>query len=338
MGLPLKVGAWLFAGLLPVMGQTAPSSQPPSPAQPPATAQQTSKTEDSLVEIPFELACGKAVFVKGTIGNSPPLAFLLDSGSGSSYLLDVERARSLGLLPDRKFNLEGGGEERPAAFTTAGVPIHLAGVTLVPHHIVLTDFHWLQQRCGLPLDGLIGYDLFHRYAVEINYSKNLLRLHSADFEYRGPGEQLPLSVGARKMLSVPAEINIAGEAAIPVHLLVDTGDALIPLALTRDFVEKHPSLKKLADGPEKARIQGLGGRSNLHVSKIKSLKLGSYVFHDLKTGLSDDQSGGLSQGDYDGVIGAALLSKFNVIFDLAHEKLVLEPNSCPAQFESFTTP
>lgn len=324
MGLSLKVAAWLFSSVLPMIGQTTPIWEAPagqSPAGP-----QIEKAQDPPIEIPLELACGKAVFVKGTIGDSSSLTFLLDSGSGSSYLLDMERARSLGLLPDQKFNLEGGGQQHPRAFTTTGVPINLGGVTLNPRHIVLTDFHWLEQRCGIPVDGLIGYDLFRQYAVEINYSKMVLRLRDRNFEYHGSGERLPLSIDEHHMFSVPAEISIKGETAIPVHLLVDTGDALVPLALTREFVQKHHALKKLARGREKTRIEGLGGKSKLHVSRIRSLKLGGYIFRELRTGFSEDRSGGLSSGEYDGVIGAAMLSKFNLIFDLAHEKLILEPN------------
>jgi Aspartyl protease len=282
--------------------------------------------KNPVAQIPITVGCGKAVFVQGRIRGSAPLNLLVDSGGGSSYLLDTERAHALGLDPQRRFNLEGGGENQPAAFATRGEAIELPGVTLNPPSIVLTDFHWLEERCGLRIDGMIGYDLFRRYTVKINFAKNLLELYKSDVEYAGKGDRVPLWEDAEHMLSIPAELSVDGEPERQVKLVVDTGDALVPIAFTREFVENYEFLKKLKRGPQQSRIEGLGGRTHLNLAQVKSLRIGGYVFRDLQVGLSEDQNGGLAHGDYDGVLGAEILSKFNLIFDLAHKQLILESN------------
>jgi len=290
-----------------------------------ASRAQTRHEDDPAIEVPIEIGCGKAVFIRGAIQHTPALTFLVDSGGGSSYILDIARARSFGLEPYRKFRLEGGGQDYSAAFSTAGIPIELAGVTLKPSKIVAADLTWLSKRCGMQIDGIIGYDLFRTYAVEISYSKKMLRLHDSNFQYAGQGDRLPLTEDRDHILCVPAQLELSSEPPLPVNLVVDTG-AAVPITFTRQFVDKHQLMNKLKRHSGGGRVQGMGGKSEMRVAEAKSLKLGSFLFRDLKIGLSRDHSGGLAEGNYDGIMGAAMLSKFDLIFDLEHRQLILESN------------
>jgi len=58
-----------------------------------ASKAQTRHEGDSAIEVPLEVGCGKAVFIRGTIQQTPALNFLVDSGGGSSYILDLARSR-----------------------------------------------------------------------------------------------------------------------------------------------------------------------------------------------------------------------------------------------------
>jgi Aspartyl protease len=295
-----------------------------------ASHAQARHEDDPAIEVPLEIGCGKAVFIHGKIDQTPALTFLIDSGGGSSYILDMARARAFGLEPYRKFRLEGGGQDYSAAFSTAGVPIELTGVTLRPSKIVVADLTWLSKRCGMQIDGIIGYDLFRTYAVEISYSKKMLRLHDSNFQYAGQGDRLPLTEDRDHILCVPAQLELLSEPPLDVNLVVDTG-ATVPIAFTRQFVDKHQLLHKLKRNSSGGRVQGMGGKSQIRVAEAKSLKLGSFLFRDLKIGLSQDHSGGLAEGNYDGIMGAAMLSKFDLIFDLEHRQLILESNFAAAK-------
>jgi hypothetical protein len=295
-----------------------------------ASHAQARHEDDPAIEVPLEIGCGKAAFIHGTIEHTPALTFLIDSGGGSSYILDMARARAFGLEPYRRFRLEGGGQDYSAAFSTAGVPIELTGVTLRPSKIVVADLTWLSKRCGMQIDGIIGYDLFRTYAVEISYSKKMLRLHDSNFQYAGQGDRLPLTEDRDHILCVPAQLELLSEPPLDVNLVVDTG-ATVPIAFTRQFVDKHQLLHKLKRNSSGGRVQGMGGKSQIRVAEAKSLKLGSFLFRDLKIGLSQDHSGGLAEGNYDGIMGAAMLSKFDLIFDLEHRQLILESNFAVAK-------
>jgi Aspartyl protease len=322
MAWPAKLSILLLTSVLLLSAQVANSAG--------ASRAQAGHEDGRVIEVPLEIGCGKAAFIHGTIEHTPALTFLVDSGGGSSYILDLSRARAFGLEPYRRFRLEGGGQDYSAAFSTAGVPIELTGVTLRPSKIVVADLTWLSKRCGMQIDGIIGYDLFRTYAVEISYSKKMLRLHDSNFQYAGQGDRLPLTEDRDHILCVPAQLELLSEPPLDVNLVVDTG-ATVPIAFTRQFVDKHQLLHKLKRNSSGGRVQGMGGKSQIRVAEAKSLKLGSFLFRDLKIGLSQDHSGGLAEGNYDGIMGAAMLSKFDLIFDLEHRQLILESNFAAAK-------
>jgi aspartyl protease len=323
---PLQVSILLLLSALVI------SAQAPLPAATPrrASEPQTKHEYDPAIEVPVEFGCGKAVFIHGKMNGTPALTFLIDSGGGSSYILDLARAQSFRLEPYRRYRLEGGGQDYSAAFSTAGVPIELPGVTLRPSKIVVADLTWLSKRCGMQIDGIIGYDLFRSYAVEISYSKKMLRLYDSNFQYNGQGDRLPITEDRDHLLCVPAQLELTTDAPVDVRLVVDTG-ATVPIAFTREFVEKHQLMHKLKRDSGSGRVQGMGGKSQMSVAEAKSLKLGNFLFRDLRIGLSRDHTGGLAEGNYDGIMGAAMLSKFDLIFDLEHQQLILESNFSAAK-------
>ena len=326
MAKPAKLSILLLISVL-VMSAYA-AAQAPNPKS--ASQPQTKHEYDPAIEVPLEIGCGRAVFIHGKMNDTPALTFLIDSGGGSSYILDLARARFFRLEPYRRYRLEGGGQDYSAAFSTAGVPIELPGVTLRPSKIVVADLAWLSKRCGMQIDGIIGYDLFRTYAVEISYSKKMLRLHDSNFQYGGQGDRLPLTEDRDHILCVPAQLELSSDPPVDLRLVVDTG-AIVPIALTREFVEKHQLMHKLKRDSSGGRVQGMGGKSHISVAEAKSLKLGNFLFRDLKIGLSRDHSGGLAEGNYDGIMGAAMLSKFDLIFDLEHRQLILESNFAVAK-------
>lgn len=326
MSSPTQVSILLLLTVLVMSARGAtPAASPQGPSQP-----QTKHEYDPAIEIPLEIGCGKAVFIHGKMNDTPALTFMVDSGGGSSYILDLARARFFGLQPYRRYRLEGGGQDYSAAFSTAGIPIELAGVTLRPSKIVVADLTWLSTRCGMQIDGIIGYDLFRSYAVEISYSKKVLRLHDSNFQYNGQGDRLPITEDRDHILCVPAQLELSSDPPVDVRLVVDTG-ATVPIAFTREFVEKHQLMHKLKRNSGGGRVQGMGGKSQISLAEAKSLKLGNFLFRDLRIGLSRDHTGGLAEGNYDGIMGAAMLSKFDLIFDLEHQQLILESNFAVAK-------
>src|SRR5437879_6130049 len=62
---------------------------------PPVSTDLQFASGQSARRIPFELV-GNHIYLRGSVNNSEPLWFLLDTGAAGSYL-DVQRAKALGL-------------------------------------------------------------------------------------------------------------------------------------------------------------------------------------------------------------------------------------------------
>src|SRR5437879_9106468 len=81
------VGFLLFQ--LPLRGSAQETKSPP------VSADSQFASGQSARRIPFELV-GNHIYLRGSVNNSEPLWFLLDTGAAASYL-DAQRAKALGL-------------------------------------------------------------------------------------------------------------------------------------------------------------------------------------------------------------------------------------------------
>ena len=73
------------------------------------------------------------------------------------------------------------------------------------------------------IQGILGYDLFRRYVVRVDFERELLTLYRpGDFRYEADGEILELSFSQRKPY-VTAEVILHDGTSVPVKLHVDLG-------------------------------------------------------------------------------------------------------------------
>src|SRR5690606_28863948 len=84
-------------------------------------------------------------------------------------------------------------------------------------------------RLGIPVHGIIGYDIFKDFIVEINYGSKFIRLNNPDtYKYKTCRncETLNLTLFNNKPF-IDAIVEVKGEE-VPVKLLMDSGgsDAL----------------------------------------------------------------------------------------------------------------
>jgi membrane-associated protease RseP (regulator of RpoE activity) len=111
---------------------------------------------------------------------------------------------------------------------------------------------------------------------------------------------------------------------VPGMYYIDTGSRA-ELSLTKPFAERqhlrqtHPKGVVAIDG------WGVGGPSRAFVTKGRSLKIGPFELHDVVTSFSTDKGGAFTSASYEGNIGSALLKRFVVTFDYAHELMYLKP-------------
>src|SRR5258708_2168643 len=72
---------------------------------------------------------------------------------------------------------------------------------------------------------------------------------------------------------------------------------------------------------------GVSGEVKLLVGRLPSLQLGHFTLTGPVIHFAQDRKGSFAGSDFSGVIGGELLRRFKVIFDYAHERMILEPNA-----------
>lgn len=96
------------------------------PQQVPAPVKSSNKT---LVTIPADVTAYGLIFLRARVNNSQPLWFVLDSGASFPFVIDVKRARALGLELQGHFTREGGaGQGAYEVAETRGVSISVSGL------------------------------------------------------------------------------------------------------------------------------------------------------------------------------------------------------------------
>ena len=262
----------------------------------------------SLATIPFELY-GNQIFVRVRVNNSGPFWFVVDSGAGG-WIVDRAHAVRLGLrLEQETAQGTGAGSGSYDVSYVKDVSFRLSDFTIPVPLIGVIDLSNNRSQIGREIEGLVGYDFFEKFIVEIDYEAKIIRLFDPKtYLYSGVGETIPIAVDreARNPF-LTAEITVQGAAPQLRKLLIDTGSND---ALDDSFVAK-------STGPKREAVSGvgLGKEFKSTVGTVSRVRLGAVSLENVYAG-----AGGVA------LVGGEILRRFTVIFDYAHGHMILEPN------------
>lgn len=275
-------------------------------------------------KIPFELVSNH-IYLKVKMNNSPPLSFILDTGAGANCL-NLSKAQELGIQTVGRVEAKGVGGSSDASFLKAD-SIVVGDLTLLDQNMAAIQLSLLGRFDGRQIDGILGYDLFCRFVVEIDYANQTLTIWEPDsFTYSGPGERIDILIeGNTPQLTG----MIDGEQVADFR--IDTGSRN-SLDLHAPFVREHELLKKYPKYVDAPAGFGVGGATKGVIGRIKSLQIGNFTIPSPVTGFSLADQGAFATTKSAGNIGGGLLKRFKVIFDYAHNQMILEKN------ESFDLP
>lgn len=305
----------------------------------PTTASRTIQSQSNIVApsaavtIPFELV-NKHVVIQVKVNNSRPLSFVLDTGDKFA-IIDLERAKELGLTLQGEISAAGAGSERPtgafvrnSTFTVPG----LAGFSQ-PVNIALPVRH-LAPRMGQDFDGILGSEFIKEFVLELDYQARVIKLHDKDkFNYTGNGESIPIKLNGAGHPIIDGEVTPVGSDPVKGSFVLDIGSSAA-LILYSPFVIAHhligPNLKTI----KAIGVGGAGGASSGRIGRVSELRIGSFKISNLTTMFSEDKEGALASSAVLGNIGAQILNKFRLLLDYSHDRIILEPNSTfPEAFE-----
>jgi predicted aspartyl protease len=264
---------------------------------------------------------GKLVVLPVRINDSPPLPFILDTGA-STNVVDRRQAGSLGLAVAGGVDVTTGGGIIDAS-EIDGVTLRIGDATLRDVNAVAIDLSGLAAGLGEPVAGILGYDIFERYVVAIDYAGGIVTLHEpARYAPTGRGETVPIDV-EEQVPFVRAQVpGINGPSEAKLEL--DTGKTGA-LTLLRGYVDANMLLQP--GQPEVAITAGalLPGQVPATVTRIPALQIGRFSVRGVVTTVVPTGAAAGVGGDTVGILGAELLERFTVVIDYSRRQLTLIP-------------
>lgn len=282
------------------------------------------------VQFPIEVY-NNLVVVPMILNGQLPLKFILDTGVRTSILTERAYSDILNLQYSRKYTIAGpGGEKLVDAYVTNNVSLDMPGVQGRGHAMLVLDQDYLELRnyLGTDVHGILGYELFSRFIIKVDYERKTLTLMLPErFHEKRKYQWLPIQIEDTKpYMTVNLQMN--DTTSVSAKLLVDSG------ASHGIFLETSSNPKIQVPQPNVVSIigRGLGGVIYGQIGKINSIKLGKYEIPNVITNFPDpntymDTLKTSRTVFRNGSIGGEILNRFTVIYNFPGEKIYLKKNS-----------
>ena len=275
--------------------------------------------------LPFEIH-SNLIIVPVTVNETYRLKFLLDTGVKNTILIDKALADSIGVSYKRSIRLYGAGDKSHVhALVTDDVSLELPAIKSngLSSLVLEEDFLHLDRHLGTRVHGIIGYDIFSRFVVKIDYARQKITLYEPqEFKLRGRYNSIDLNIQDSKPIS-GLDVRLNPDTEIRAKLLIDTGASH---ALVLD--QKSNNRIVLPSKHIRASLgRGLAGEINGYLGRISSLDFGGTQIPDVIASFPErvnfEEDGFYARN---GSIGGELLKKFTIIFDYLHSKMYLKSN------------
>ncbi|MDH5608860.1 MAG: aspartyl protease family protein [Cyclobacteriaceae bacterium] len=279
---------------------------------------------ESKVTLEFKLV-NNLIVIPITINNRVTLKFILDTGANSPILTERLFGDIMGLKYDRTIFISGPGIiDSIGAYVASNIRLSMPNGIHGRHMSMLVleeDYIELKKNLGEDIFGIIGYDVFSRFVVEINYDQLEVTFHKPDtFKPRRRLRVIDMPVEGTKPY-INAVIKNK-EAVDTIRLMIDTGAShtlLLDIAMSENLDYPDTVINTTLG-------HGLGGAIPGSIGRFDQLSLAEFTLDDILVSIPNPgvYSNAIKRGSRNGTIGGNTLTRFNPIMDYQNEKLYLE--------------
>jgi hypothetical protein len=270
--------------------------------------------------VPFNIERNR-VIIPTVVNGSKPLNLILDTGMGFDgvYLFHKNALNLIDTAGAIEVQVPGAGSGEASKATMIETGRIEFGEVAVDSQRVLVS-HSIHTQ-SFPTDGVIGWNFFGHYIVEIDYDRQLIYLRDSSYVPSDSSwQELPVEMKRNlPFLKVTTEV-VEGEV-VPMTVYIDlaSGDALELLMRPEQKYTLPGKLKKDNLGT------GLSGDINGYMGRSRRLQIGKYELRDIRTAFAPAEIRSKQEGA-DGILGNDLIRRFNIIFDYPHSRLFIRPN------------
>ncbi|MEO6758177.1 MAG: aspartyl protease family protein, partial [Saprospiraceae bacterium] len=278
-------------------------------------------------EIPFEYI-NNFIIVTLNFNGSLPLKFIFDTGAEHTILSKRQVTDMLRVPYEREFHVSGSDlKTEVIAFLVRNIRLDVPGKATAPRQDVLVlaeDYFRFEEYAGILVHGILSASVFSKFIIRINYQTHIITLYDrASFKLRESGfVEVPVEL-FRNKLYLQTTLQVRADSVAPVKLLLDTGAGL-PLLL---FANTHPLVHPPPNAIPSNIGMGLGGYLDGFTGRVSSFDFGPFAQNNVVTYFQVlDTSQNLEHlNSRNGLIGNAVLDRFQVILDYQNAKIWLKP-------------
>lgn len=276
------------------------------------------------LSIPFELN-NNLIVIKVLLNNAIPLKFILDTGVRTTVLTEKTFTDLLNLTYSRKITIPGvGGKKLVDAYVANNVTLQIGSMVGRGHALIVLEEDLLQLKnyLGSSVHGILGYEIFSRFTVEVNYSTRIVTFHDpSTFKIKKRYTPFDIEIIDTKPYLF-ADFSLRDSTIHKGRFMLDTGAShsfLINKETDSSYYIPQPAIYSHLG-------RGLGGELFGNISRINNITIAPFSFDDVITTFPDTSSYNIdySNSPRNGTIGGGLLSRFVTVFDYVHEKLYLK--------------
>ena len=286
----------------------------------------TIRLNAQIAEIPFGLKNGLILLKVNINDNTEANTFIFDTGA-TSDLLDSATANKLGLKANYKEDVSGAGGEKSYDIVLYQKLTLQNRIEIDSTHLVLTDLTKLRDALEKDFDGIIGYSLLKKYITKIDYESQKMLLYNKIQNVDTIGYRaIPFEFG--NGIPIPQfdlSVTLNNGESFTGKILFDSG-ANLTLLINTPYNEKN-ELSQKADKSLISEFENLHGESISEDIAIKSMNVGGYELGEMVIQIAHDKNGVSSYEDYLGILGAKIISRFNIILEYSSSTLYLKPNN-----------
>lgn len=276
--------------------------------------------DQSQIKIPFELI-RNVIVLDVKINNQGPYKFVLDSGAGIVLITEPTLLDTLKFKSKTVIQIRGITEDTPfPAIIPEPQSFNIAGIQSVnvSPAILKEDFFGVSNFAGFKIHGIIGYNFFSSFPVEINFDKKELTVfaaHALPNKFRK--NKIPLEIAFKKPY-IKGDISFYDGSTCHCLLIVDTG-AGHALSLEKNTIKTWPTKRRIP-----ANLgSGITGLIEGEVGRIDKLKIGKNRIRKVVTAFPKNVLSLESNNNRDGNIGIQLLKRFNILLNYPEGYIVL---------------
>jgi predicted aspartyl protease len=276
------------------------------------------------VIVPFELY-NNLIVIDVLLNGSLPLKLVLDTGVRTTVLTEKTLTDLLNLKYARKITIPGaGGEKLVNAFVVNNVSLNIGRIEGRGHTMLVLEEDLLQLKSflGVNVHGILGYELFSRFIVDVNYSKKIITFSDpSNFKKKSSFHEIHISIEDTKPY-ILANFIIRGSGVVRGKFMLDTGAShtmLLDRRSSRKIFVPQPNISTTLG-------RGLAGIVYGEVARVDKMWLNKYMFEGIIVTFPDENSYEISldRNFRNGTFGGGLMSRFHIIFDFVNSKVYIK--------------